>query len=132
MSERKATDKQRSWCGDHVPNPAQYRYGMIPGTERPEIESTVELSEKEVETIRTRIRDLGARFAIVRPTPRDPGHLDVEFRSARPFERIRRITGYLVGTLDRWNSAKQAEERDRVKHGIPNPEEEVNLHIKED
>lgn len=32
------------------------------------------------------------------------------------FERIRRITGYLVGTLDRWNSAKQAEERERVKH----------------
>jgi len=32
------------------------------------------------------------------------------------FERIRRITGYLVGTLDRWNSAKRAEERDRVKH----------------
>lgn len=32
------------------------------------------------------------------------------------FERIRRITGYLVGTLARWNSAKQAEERDRVKH----------------
>ena len=34
------------------------------------------------------------------------------------FERIRRITGYLVGTLDRWNNAKQAEERDRVKHSI--------------
>lgn len=34
-----------------------------------------------------------------------------------PFERIRRITGYLVGTLDRWNSAKRAEEHDRVKHG---------------
>lgn len=34
------------------------------------------------------------------------------------FERIRRITGYLVGTLDRWNNAKKAEERDRVKHGI--------------
>lgn len=33
-----------------------------------------------------------------------------------PFERIRRITGYLVGSLDRWNSAKRAEERDRVKH----------------
>lgn len=32
------------------------------------------------------------------------------------FERIRRITGYLVGTTDRWNDAKQAEERDRVKH----------------
>ena len=34
------------------------------------------------------------------------------------FERIRRITGYLVGTLDRWNDAKKAEERDRVKHGL--------------
>lgn len=34
------------------------------------------------------------------------------------FERIRRITGYLVGTLDRWNDAKLAEERDRVKHGL--------------
>lgn len=33
-----------------------------------------------------------------------------------PFERIRRITGYLVGTLDKWNNAKRAEERDRVKH----------------
>ena len=34
------------------------------------------------------------------------------------FERIRRITGYLVGTMDRWNDAKRAEERDRVKHGL--------------
>ena len=34
------------------------------------------------------------------------------------FERIRRITGYLVGTLDRFNDAKRAEERDRVKHQI--------------
>ena len=32
------------------------------------------------------------------------------------FERIRRITGYLVGTLDRFNNAKRAEEHDRVKH----------------
>lgn len=36
----------------------------------------------------------------------------------RPFERIRRITGYLVGTLDRWNDGKRAEEADRVKHGV--------------
>lgn len=33
-----------------------------------------------------------------------------------PFERIRRITGYLVGTMEKWNDAKKAEERDRVKH----------------
>ena len=36
----------------------------------------------------------------------------------RDFERIRRITGYLVGTIDRWNNAKRAEERDRVKHTL--------------
>ena len=34
------------------------------------------------------------------------------------FERIRRITGYLVGTVDRFNDAKRAEESDRVKHGL--------------
>ena len=35
-----------------------------------------------------------------------------------PFERIRRITGYLVGTLDRFNNAKRQEVEDRVKHSI--------------
>ena len=34
------------------------------------------------------------------------------------FERIRRITGYLVGTVDRFNNAKRAEVRDRVKHSL--------------
>ena len=34
------------------------------------------------------------------------------------FECIRRITGYLVGTMDKWNNAKRAEERDRVKHSL--------------
>jgi anaerobic ribonucleoside-triphosphate reductase len=34
------------------------------------------------------------------------------------FERIRRITGYLVGTLDRFNDGKAAEVKDRVKHGM--------------
>ena len=37
-------------------------------------------------------------------------------KGKHPFERIRRITGYLVGTLDKWNDAKRAEEHDRVKH----------------
>ncbi len=35
-----------------------------------------------------------------------------------PFNRIRRVTGYLVGTLDRWNDGKKAEEKDRVKHNV--------------
>ena len=46
-------------------------------------------------------------------------HMDGEYvLSAVPFERIRRITGYLVGTMDQWNDAKKAEERDRVKHSL--------------
>ena len=38
------------------------------------------------------------------------------------FERVRRITGYLVGTVDRFNDSKRAEERDRVKHTVQNKE----------
>jgi hypothetical protein len=38
-----------------------------------------------------------------------------------PFQRIRRITGYLVGTIDRWNDAKRAEESHRVKHLVSSP-----------
>ncbi|MGL4791656.1 MAG: anaerobic ribonucleoside-triphosphate reductase [Anaerotignaceae bacterium] len=44
--------------------------------------------------------------------------LKYSFKKAAPFEHIRRITGYLVGTTDRWNNAKKAEEQDRVKHGM--------------
>lgn len=39
------------------------------------------------------------------------------------FERIRRITGYLVGTMEKWNDAKRAEERDRVKHSLKGAKE---------
>lgn len=47
----------------------------------------------------------------------DGDFVDLRFQfSPRPFERIRRITGYLVGDMPRWNNAKRAEERDRVKH----------------
>ena len=38
------------------------------------------------------------------------------------FQRIRRITGYLVGTMEQWNNAKRAEERDRVKHVMNKPQ----------
>ncbi len=49
----------------------------------------------------------------------DGDYVDLKYTFENvPFERIRRITGYLVGTLDRFNNAKRAEERDRVKHGI--------------
>ena len=47
----------------------------------------------------------------------DFADLNYEFEPA-PFERIRRITGYLVGTMDQWNNAKAVEEGDRVKHSV--------------
>lgn len=47
----------------------------------------------------------------------DYADIDINFRPV-PFERIRRITGYLVGTLDRFNNAKRAEVADRLKHNI--------------
>jgi len=47
----------------------------------------------------------------------DDGWIDINYTKHNPkFERIRRITGYLSGTLDTWNNAKKSEERDRVKH----------------
>ena len=46
-------------------------------------------------------------------------YVDIEYNyDTVPFERIRRITGYLVGTLDRFNDAKKAEESQRIKHDI--------------
>ena len=58
----------------------------------------------------------------------EPRHIDIKVcgdeveldydLGAQPFHRIRRITGYLVGTLDPFNNAKRAEEHDRVKHTV--------------
>ena len=50
--------------------------------------------------------------------------IDIEYHFPKQrFQRLRRITGYLVGDMGRWNNGKRAEERDRVKHGT---EEESN------
>ena len=49
----------------------------------------------------------------------DGDYVDLQYNFADvPFDRIRRITGYLVGTLDRVNNGKRAEEHDRVKHSV--------------
>ena len=48
----------------------------------------------------------------------DEDHVTIHYvvKSNNKFERIRRITGYLTGTVDRWGNAKRAELNDRVKH----------------
>ncbi|MEG0829458.1 MAG: anaerobic ribonucleoside-triphosphate reductase [Anaerovoracaceae bacterium] len=49
----------------------------------------------------------------------DGEYVDLNYKfSPVSFQRIRRITGYLVGTMDNWNDAKSAEEKDRVKHSL--------------
>lgn len=49
----------------------------------------------------------------------DPDMIELEYKwQEKPFHRLRRITGYLVGSLNRWNNGKRAEEHDRVKHGV--------------
>lgn len=54
--------------------------------------------------------------------------VDVSYHyDARPFERIRRITGYLVGTLDRFNNGKRAEVEDRVTHSLADDCEDVYI-----
>ena len=53
----------------------------------------------------------------VSPSEEDEGGVVLHWIvQGEKFERIRRITGYLVGTIDRWNNAKRAEEKERVKH----------------
>ena len=78
------------------------------------------LSEEEKQAYVSRAHDLYPGKAIDSiDISRDGDYADVEYHfSAVPFQRIRRITGYLVGTLDRFNDAKRQEVEDRVKHGI--------------
>lgn len=47
------------------------------------------------------------------------GYANLEIhKHSIPFVRLRRITGYLTNSLERWNNGKRAEEHDRVKHGV--------------
>lgn len=69
------------------------------------IERIKEQSQEEVTTLDISLADDGQVI------------LDYQLKPQK-FERIRRITGYLVGTIDRWNNAKRAEESDRVKHSL--------------
>ena len=95
-----------------------------------ELDGDTSKNPQAFETIIRYMHEQGVGYgSINHPLDRDPvcGYVGViqgvcprcgrhEADSA-PFERTRRITGYLVGTLDRFNNAKRAEEKDRVKHG---------------
>lgn len=80
---------------------------------------TVELDPKEKQGYIDYVQKKNPWQVIEYITVRLDGEfVDLEYKVApQPFDRIRRITGYLVGDTRYWNNAKKAEERDRVKHG---------------
>ena len=77
--------------------------------EQKEIDSYVDYIKKKFPTKQLQSLDLKV----------DGDYVDMEYSFDQvPFERIRRITGYLVGTVERFNNAKRSEEQDRVKHSV--------------
>ena len=81
-----------------------------------------EIQEEEAMAYVERGRELygsGLEEVVATLDPNDPDMIDLDYHwKGQPFHRLRRITGYLVGNLGRWNNAKRSEERDRVKHGV--------------
>ena len=79
-------------------------------------DATREEAANYVSYVRERVAD-PVKTIIVKAC--DDGNVDVSYTArGEKFERIRIITGYLVGTTDRWNDAKKSEEHDRVKHNL--------------
>ena len=75
--------------------------------------------QEQTEYVKMALAKYGSELSALEIVEINPDEVELHYiLSKQPFERVRRITGYLVGTLDRWNNAKQAEERDRVKHDV--------------
>ena len=90
-----------------------------------EIIKKVEMNEQEEAILNTHIEEIKSQYKnqfgtlTVEVSENEKGDFQVDWTfNAEKFERIRRITGYLVGTVDRWNNGKQAELYDRVKHSV--------------
>ena len=77
-----------------------------------------EISDNEIKNYIHKVMKLGKGILTeldINIDDKDNVELEYTFHN-EPFYRIRRITGYLTGTVNCWNNAKQAELRDRVKH----------------
>ena len=79
-----------------------------------------DISEEEKKAYVAHVKHLAGRRNVEEIVIRvDGDYVDLKYTmEAMPFERTRRITGYLVGTLDRFNDAKRAEVLDRVPHSF--------------
>lgn len=84
------------------------------------IEGLSNVSEHEVENYINYVEDqTKEKISSLHLSAAADGNVNIDYvLQPHQFERIRRITGYLVGTIDRWNDAKRAEEHDRVKHSL--------------
>ena len=83
----------------------------------------IELSEQEkqayIDYVQQKNPKMPIEYISISGIEGAPDEVNLEYKFGTvPFERIRRITGYLVGTLDRFNNAKYAEVNDRVKHSV--------------
>ena len=86
-------------------------------------DESLELSDYEAGQVEEFLKNLSNKFkgqdVIVNVTVTEENgalNLDWKMIARQKFERIRRITGYLVGTIDRWNNGKRAELHDRLQH----------------
>lgn len=76
-----------------------------------------QISDEELEIYLTTVQSKQRRKIIKADVAVDRENVDINYTlECIPFERIRRITGYLVGTTARWGDAKQAELRERITH----------------
>lgn len=82
-----------------------------------EVTVTGTITDEELSTYLTQLQAKQKYKIIKADIDVDGEYIDVSYTFEYvPFERIRRITGYLVGTTARWGDGKRAEEKDRVKH----------------
>jgi len=82
-----------------------------------EVTVTGEISTDELTVYLTKLQEKNKLKIIKADVVVDGEYIDVNYQTESvPFHRIRRITGYLVGSTARWGDAKRAELKDRVLH----------------
>lgn len=106
-------------------DPADYEWEYVYRECNTTVLSTIPLTDAEAAAYAARGIDLFPHLRGVCVIGLDNDEVEIHYEiGVQGFERIRRITGYLVGTLDRFNDAKRAEESQRVKHQVRIPESE--------
>ena len=93
----------------------KYSYGIV-HTDIPDL--TKEEADAYIDMVKEKLGKSFDDVKAIQVFDVGDGNVDIKYLvyETKKFERIRRITGYLTGTVDRWNNDKRAELNDRVKH----------------